>query len=63
MKRGTSAEWALASAHILADGEIAVETDTHKMKIGDGETIYKNLPYVGSSADANVYWQAFESKN
>lgn len=31
---------------VLLDGEIAIESDTTKMKAGDGKTIYKDLPYI-----------------
>jgi hypothetical protein len=30
----------------LASGEMAVETDTHKLKIGDGATAWTSLAYV-----------------
>lgn len=36
---------------ILLKGEMGVETDTRKIKIGDGTTAWKALSYVG--ADAN----------
>ena len=32
---------------ILEAGEIGVETDTHKIKVGDGETRWSELPYIG----------------
>jgi hypothetical protein len=60
MKRGTAYDWHMAGEHVLEDGEIAVETDTSKIKVGDGKTSYQLLPYVG---DASVYWQTFEFKN
>lgn len=31
---------------ILANGEMGYETDTRMIKIGDGETDWKNLDYV-----------------
>jgi len=33
---------------VLGLGEPIVETDTHQMKVGDGNTSLANLPYVGS---------------
>ena len=36
-KRGTSAQWTSQNP-VLADGEPALETDTGKIKIGDGTT-------------------------
>lgn len=31
---------------VLIDGEIAIEHDTQLMKVGDGKTYYKDLPYL-----------------
>ena len=36
---------------VLNKGEIGIEIDTRKMKVGDGTTTWKALPYMG--ADAN----------
>lgn len=44
-QRGTKAQWE-ASDIVLLDGEIAIESDTTKMKAGDGKTLYKDLPYI-----------------
>jgi hypothetical protein len=41
----TAAAWA-ASNPVLLEREIATETDTRKMKIGDGATRWNNLPYA-----------------
>lgn len=46
-RRGTAA--GLASV-TLGSGQLAYETDTGKVKIGDGETIYGSLAYVGGSS-------------
>ncbi len=43
MRRGTAAEWA-ASNPVLAEGELAFETDTGRTKIGNGVTGYSALP-------------------
>lgn len=43
-KRGTSLEFT-AGNNILAEGEIAYESDTKKIKIGDGITNYNSLSY------------------
>lgn len=43
MRRGTAAEWSAANP-VLAQGEIAFETDTRVTKIGDGATGYLDLP-------------------
>ena len=55
MKRGTAAEWDAAKDHILAEGEIGVEIDTHKIKVGDGIKTYEQLPYSGGT----VEWEDF----
>jgi hypothetical protein len=34
-RRGTSTEWSNANT-VLADGELAIETNTRNIKIGDG---------------------------
>lgn len=36
---------------VLKKGEIGIEIDTRKMKVGDGTTVWKALPYMG--ADVN----------
>ena len=46
----SASSWA-AQNPVLANGEIAFETDTRKLKIGDGSTIYNNLQYTNISVD------------
>lgn len=46
-RRGTAAEWTAANP-ILANGEPGYETDTVKIKIGDGATAWNSLPYFSS---------------
>lgn len=41
----TKAEWVAANP-VLADGEMVYETDTHRIKFGDGITAYSSLPYA-----------------
>lgn len=43
MRRGTAASWAAANP-VLAQGELAFETDTGRTKVGDGATAYLSLP-------------------
>ena len=50
-RRDTSANWKTVNP-ILKAGEIAFETDTGKMKIGDGSSNYNALPY---KANDDVY--------
>ena len=45
-RRGLASEWTSTNP-ILADGEFAFETDTRKMKIGDGVTAWNSLAYAG----------------
>lgn len=44
-QRGTKAEWE-DSKLILLDGELAIESDTTKIKVGDGKSKYIDLPYI-----------------
>jgi len=43
-RRGMSGTWAARNS-ILGPGEPGLETDTGKIKIGDGQTSWVNLPY------------------
>jgi hypothetical protein len=45
-RRGTSTEWSNANP-TLADGELAIETNTQLLKIGNGFTGWNLLPYGG----------------
>lgn len=45
LRRGTASQWSSANP-VLLSGEIVVETDTGKFKIGDGSTAYNSLSYV-----------------
>ena len=45
LRRDLSLVWQLVNP-LLLDGEPAFETDTGKMKIGDGEKTYNALPYT-----------------
>ncbi len=56
MKRGLSASWE-ATNPILAAGEPGVEIDTSQMKVGDGITLWNDLPYTGEGGivlDAHI---------
>ena len=50
LKHGLAAKWAERNPVLLA-GEMGIETDTLKMKVGDGTSNWKALGYLG--ADAN----------
>jgi hypothetical protein len=49
VRRGTSADWSNVNP-ILAAGEMGVETDTRKIKVGDGSTAWNSLDYIASDA-------------
>ena len=53
LKGGTSADMT-ASNPFLARKEIAVEVDTGKIKVGDGDHYWNNLPYVGGEASSSL---------
>ena len=48
VKRGTAARW-IELNPVLAVGEPGFEYDTKKLKIGDGTTHWKDLPYIGET--------------
>ena len=50
IRRGTAAEWTAANP-VLAAGELGLETDTGKTKIGDGVTAWNSLGYVDDKFD------------
>jgi hypothetical protein len=45
-RRGTASAWTTANP-VLADGEMGIESDTDKFKIGDGVTTWTSLSYGG----------------
>ena len=47
LRRDTSANWTSANP-TLAQGEMGIETNTLKMKIGDGVTAWASLAYYSS---------------
>lgn len=49
-RRGTAAQWTAANPY-LAQGELGMETDTYKFKIGTGSTPWNSLSYGGLSGD------------
>ncbi len=55
LRNDTAANWSsVGNSLVLLRGEFAYETDTGKLKIGDGVTVWNSLPYFagggGSSA-------------
>jgi hypothetical protein len=49
VRRGTAAEWTSVNP-TLAAGEMGVETDTRKLKVGTGSTAWNSLSYIASDA-------------
>ena len=50
-RRGTAAQWTSANPTLLA-GELGLETDTSKYKIGDGTTAWSTLSYSSFPSNA-----------
>jgi hypothetical protein len=44
LRRGTASLWTSTNP-TLAQGEMGLETDTGKFKVGDGSTVWASLPY------------------
>lgn len=49
LRHGTQASWAAANPVLLL-GEAGVETDTHRVKYGDGVTSWNSLVYGAQDA-------------
>jgi hypothetical protein len=49
LRRATAAQWTTANT-VLAQGELALETDTLKIKIGDGSTAWSSLAYYQTTS-------------
>lgn len=59
-RRGTAAAWTSANP-VLASGEPGRETDTGKLKIGDGSTAWTSLPYLGGDGLTQVHKSSDQS--
>ncbi len=53
IRRGTASQWTSTNP-TLASGEQGFETDTGKMKIGDGSTAWTSLSYFGGTGDVTL---------
>lgn len=49
LRRGTASQWTSTNP-TLAAGEIALETDTRKLKLGDGSTAWTSLAYFSAGS-------------
>jgi hypothetical protein len=47
IRRGLAAQWTIANP-LLAEGELAAETDTGKFKVGNGVDYWNDLDYANS---------------
>ena len=45
IRRDTSTNWSNANP-VLAEGELGLETDTNRLKAGDGTTAWNSLSYL-----------------
>ena len=52
-KKGTAARWKAVNP-VLAAGEPGFVVDENRMKIGDGNTAWNDLPYMGESSVVNA---------
>lgn len=52
LRRDTAANWTSADT-VLSQGELGVETDTLKAKLGDGSTAWTSLGYFGDVSSIN----------
>lgn len=52
-RRGTADQWAVANP-VLAAGELGYETDTRRIKFGDGVTQWSALAYAGTSGPQDL---------
>jgi len=52
-RRDTAANWTSANP-VLLSGELGLETDTQKFKVGNGTTAWNALPYGGIKGDAGA---------
>jgi hypothetical protein len=50
VRRGTASQWTSTNP-TLAAGELGAETDTNKIKCGNGSTAWNSLPYIASDGD------------
>ena len=60
LRSDTSTNW-LDANPILAMGEAGYETDTHKLKIGNGTTNWEDLRYIASESDLVVQNKSIET--
>lgn len=62
LRRGLASEWTSVNP-ILASGEMGLETDTYKVKVGDGVLNWNDLPYGIGQADLQAVTLAGNTTN
>lgn len=61
VRRGLAHVWADINP-LLVEGEPGYELDTHRLKIGDGELRWNELPYIGGSSTEIPELQEYVTK-
>lgn len=61
LRRDSAQNWTISNP-ILGSGEVGIETDTLRAKIGDGSTVWNNLPYcylalTGDTMTGSISWE------
>jgi hypothetical protein len=59
LRRDTASNWTTVNP-VLAAGEAGFESDTSKLKIGDGTTAWNSLPYTGADV-TNLEYVGFDT--
>ena len=62
LRRDTAANWTRENP-ILSQGEPGLETDTNKIKYGDGSTSWAGLPYASGGASTSTRWDLTSQGN
>lgn len=60
-RRGTAAQWSTANP-VLAVGELGLETDTGKTKLGNGTNTWNTLAYQPNNTDIAATYVANSTK-
>lgn len=60
-RTGTAAEWTAVNP-VLEKGELGYESDTHKMKLGDGTSRWAALSYAGGGIEQTPSEQRISSE-
>jgi hypothetical protein len=59
LRNDTAANWSIANP-VLARGEVGVEIDTNKIKIGNGLSVWENLSYSGIDSEELIPLVSFD---